>query len=313
MANMSARFQRRRRIPGLSRGAGAAAFAIVLVGGMTTATRGQDKGVGATAATENPPRVASRSNSVPKIPKIVGAQSADSAASAEEPVTRAKRMIGECKVKMDAVQDYTCTFHKRERISGRLTSPHVMAFKSRTAPTSFYFKFQRPKTGREAIYVAGRNGGKVLAHDVGLGKFLAGTLRLDPLGGMAMEDNRHPINEAGLANLIDSVHRHWNAELTPEESILHFHPSMQVGPRVCTMIESIHSQKQPQFLFHMVRLYIDKEQGLPIRMEAYDWPKTAGAAPELVEEYTYLDLKLNVGLTDADFDPSNMAYAFGRF
>jgi len=38
-----------------------------------------------------------------------------------------------------------------------------------------------------------------------------------------------------------------------------------------------------------------------------------GAAPELVEEYTYLDLRTDVGLTDRDFDPRNAAYSFGRF
>ena len=264
---------------------------------------------------ENPPRVASRSTSVSKPSTVLDSHSSSSATSTseEEPVAKAKRMIGECKSKLADVRDYTCTFHKRERINGRLTSPHVMAFKSRTSPQSFYFKFQRPKTGREAIYVAGQNSGKVLAHDVGLGKFLAGTLYLDPLGGMAMEDNRHPITEAGIVNLVNTVSRHWNAELSPQESLVRFHPSMQVGPRVCTMIESVHPKKQPRFLFHMVRLYIDHEHGLPIRMEAYDWPKTPGASPELIEEYTYLDLKLNVGLTETDFDPSNSAYAFGRF
>ena len=42
-------------------------------------------------------------------------------------------------------------------------------------------------------------------------------------------------------------------------------------------------------------------------------PTSPEAAPELVEEYTYTDLKLNVGLGDVDFDVSNTDYAFGRF
>jgi hypothetical protein len=53
--------------------------------------------------------------------------------------------------------------------------------------------------------------------------------------------------------------------------------------------------------------------GLPIRFEAYDWPKHKGAEPELAEEYTYSNLKLNVGLSDRDFDVANGAYSFGRF
>ncbi len=49
---------------------------------------------------------------------------------------------------------------------------------------------------------------------------------------------------------------------------------------------------------------------MPIRYEQYDWSGVAGDRPELVEQYTYLDLKLNVGLTDADFDKRNPSYSF---
>jgi hypothetical protein len=45
-----------------------------------------------------------------------------------------------------------------------------------------------------------------------------------------------------------------------------------------------------------------------VRYESYDWPRTPGGQPELIEEYTYLNLKFNVGLTDADFDRGNPAY-----
>ena len=48
----------------------------------------------------------------------------------------------------------------------------------------------------------------------------------------------------------------------------------------------------------------------PIRYEAYDWPKVAGGPPELIEAYTYVNMRLNVGLTDADFDIHNPAYRF---
>ena len=35
-----------------------------------------------------------------------------------------------------------------------------------------------------------------------------------------------------------------------------------------------------------------------------------GGSPELIEEYTYLNLKLNNGFTDADFDTHNANYHF---
>jgi hypothetical protein len=239
--------------------------------------------------------------------------SSTASVTATDPIALAKRAILDCQARYTQVHDYTCTFIKRERINGRLMPQHIMAMKVRSRPLGVYFKFQTPNRGREAIYVAGRNSGKVVAHDVGIGKFLAGTMHLDPHGSTAMEDCRHPVTEAGIGALIDTVAKHWAVELTSEESVITFHPNIRVGNHPCTMIESDHPRHRPHFLFNKVKLYIDHEHGLPIRFEAYDWPRHPGAAPELVEEYTYLDLKTNVGLRDHDFDPSNKHYSFGRF
>jgi hypothetical protein len=233
--------------------------------------------------------------------------------SAELAIERAKLEIEECRVKYQKVRDYSCVFHKHERIDGKLVNPHIMSMKARTEPSSIYFKFVQPNRGREAIYDPSKHDGKILAHDVGLGKFLAGTMVLDPKGSMAMEENRHPISEAGIGALIKIVSDRWNAELDPSESTLAFHPHAKVGDRPCTMIESTHNSRRPEFFFYQVKVFIDHEHGLPIRFEAYDWPKAPGEPAELVEEYTYADLKVDVGLTDRDFDTANPAYSFGRF
>ena len=231
----------------------------------------------------------------------------------QSPIARALRAIDECQARYEKVRDYVCTFSKRERIDGHLTTPHVMDMKARTRPRSVYFRFRQPAAGREAIYIEGRHDGKVLAHDVGLGRLIAGTLRLDPTGQRAMADCRHPITQAGIGPLLDTVEARWTAELDASESRVEFREGQRVGARPCTRIEVTHPTHNPDFMFYRVRLYIDRELGLPIRFEAYDWPNRSGAAPDLVEEYTYSDLRLNVGLGERDFDVSNEEYAFGRF
>lgn len=239
----------------------------------------------------------------------VAADSADA-----DRIAEAKKMIAECKQRYESLDDYTCTFFKRERLAdGQLTGQHVMKMKARTQPSSVYFKFLKPKAGREAIYVAGHNGGKALVHDVGIGKLLAGTLKLDPRSSMAMEDCRHPITDAGLGHMIDEIAERWDIELKPGESRVTIHHNAKVGSRACTMIESEHPKYHPDFMFHLVKVYIDHDLGLPIRFEAYGWPHHEGGEPILLEEYTYTDLKTDVGLTARDFDPSNSAYSFGRF
>ncbi len=254
-------------------------------------------------AAESPRRVASNIGSTAKPPLETGVT----------PVDQARREIDACLKRYASVDDYTCTFLKRERINGRLSSQAMIYMKMRVDPKSIYFKFARPNAGREAIFVPGRYDDKIVAHDVGLGKLFAGTMYLDPFGTRAMESNRHPITEAGIGAMLDKLAKHWAYELTPQESVVTFHPLASIGPRACLMIETEHPRRDPKFLFHKVKLYIDREHGLPIHIEAYDWPRRPGLAPELVEEYSYVDLKLNVGLTDLDFDPSNKSYSFGRF
>jgi hypothetical protein len=58
----------------------------------------------------------------------------------------------------------------------------------------------------------------------------------------------------------------------------------------------------------MNRVYFDKESKLPLRAERYGWPERARDKPPLFEEYKYVDLKTNVNLTDADFDPARYRF-----
>jgi hypothetical protein len=236
------------------------------------------------------------------------------AESTPDPIKEAKALIARCRDRYLQLYDYTCTLTKRERMpNGRLVGPHVMLLKVRTRPESIYLKFLRPNAGREAIWVANRRGGKVVVHDTGLGKLLAGTLALDPRSGMAMENCRHPIYEAGFGYLINELSQRWAVEMRAGETRVTIDREARVADRSCTLIESKHPEFGPDYLFHKVRVYIDRELGLPIRFEAYDWPRNPRHSGDLLEEYTYLDVRLDTGLGDADFDPENVAYAFGRF
>jgi len=80
--------------------------------------------------------------------------------------------------------------------------------------------------------------------------------------------------------------------------------------RTCLCIQVVHPVPRRVFRFHIARIYVDDELNVPIRYEAGDWPKQPGGEPELMEEYTYLNRKLNNGFTDADFDIRNPNYKF---
>ena len=230
-----------------------------------------------------------------------------------DPASRARALLADCKARFAPIQDYTCTFYKRERMDGKLSVANVMTMKARTRPQSVYFKFVAPNAGREVIYVAGKNKNKIVAHEAGLTKVLAGTLHLDPTGDMAMGENRHPITEAGIGFMIDKVATRWKVDLARPGTQVVIHPQARVGDRPCTMVEEIHPRHVPDLLFSKVRIYLDHDLGLPIRYEGYGWPDRPGTEGELVEEYTFMNLRVNVGLKDRDFDPGNSLYSYGRF
>ena len=60
----------------------------------------------------------------------------------------------------------------------------------------------------------------------------------------------------------------------------------------------------PEFYAGRLVLWIDEALGLPLQIDLYDHDG------KLYEHYEHHDLMVNVGLTDADFDPKNPTYRF---
>jgi hypothetical protein len=219
------------------------------------------------------------------------------------------------------VVDYTATLVKRERVDGTIGEHEFMFVKVRnrkvvdgqvTQPLSVYLTYLRPAAvkGREVIYVEGKNDGNIIAHEGGFkGRFLP-TMPLPPTGMLAMRGQRYPITEIGIENLIVKlIERGTTARQHPDVTCT-FRKNAKVKDRVCTVFEVMQPTAHPELEFYQAQVFIDDEFNLPIRYIAYDWPKRNGEALEVIEEYNYIDLKLNVGLTDTDFDPRNPEYAF---
>ena len=49
-------------------------------------------------------------------------------------------------------------------------------------------------------------------------------------------------------------------------------------------------------------VYVDKETKLPLRYEAYDQPKSGAAVGDLLEAYSFSEVKLNPGHGENIFD-----------
>ena len=85
----------------------------------------------------------------------------------------------------------------------------------------------------------------------------------------------------------------------------------KVNKRPCSLIEVKHSERKHPYEFYVAKVYIDSELQMPVRYESFDWPE-GGGRPKVLEQYTYINIRPNVGLTDADFSITNPAYNFAR-
>lgn len=253
---------------------------------------------------------ARKSKAAPRIAATVGegTRFGSSPAGEKHPLLPALQVARSSKEAMGKVKDYSTVFIKQERIKDQLTT-QTMDMKFRQEPFSVYLRYSEPHSGREVIYVDGQNKGNFLVHEDGL-KALAGTLSFSPTSDEAMRENHYPVTKIGMANMLDTIIVQWEEEMKFGDIDVKHYPNAKVGDLECKLIVSTHAQPKPQFKFHKTCLYIDKASNLPIRVEQFGFPRASGEAPVLEEEYNYTNLKLNIGLTNRDFDPKNKNYAF---
>ena len=117
-----------------------------------------------------------------------------------------------------------------------------------------------------------------------------------------MHSFRHTIYEAGVGNLIEQTIKHWTMERQLGKTEVKM-AEYTCNDRRAIRIETRRAEHLPQFYCHRSVLYVDSETKLPLRTENYDWPRAGGPAEgELLEMFSYFDVRLNVGLTEQDFN-----------
>lgn len=221
------------------------------------------------------------------------------------------------------IQDYTCTLVKRERINGRLRGHEYLRLKLRhevveagrvVAPLAIYLRYLAPAelAQREVIHVQGKYNGQLIVRRGGP-RLAYLTVSVDPNSEVARQQSRYPITQLGIKNLVRQLLEVGEEELGYDEPCdVQYFENAKINQRPCDVVEFRHTVRRDEYRFYIARVFIDHQYQLPIRYESYDWPKEEGGPPRLLEEYTYLDLEINVGLTDWDFDHRNEGYLFSK-
>ncbi len=222
---------------------------------------------------------------------------------AAHPLDEPLRLLDRAQQAMTAVQDYSCTLIKQERIAGTLTPVHIVSMMVRQQPFSVYMKWHQPKAclGQEACYVAGKNNGMMRAKSAGL-LGSVGFVSVDPNDPRAKKTSNHAINECGLSNLLTRFGERWANEKKFNRVTVKT-GEYEYNKRRCIRVETAYPMNVPGEPYSRSVVYFDKEISVPIRIEVYDWPKAGGpAGGELIETYSYVNLKLNANLPDATFN-----------
>ena len=244
-----------------------------------------------------------------------GVESVEGVEKKEHPLIPVLKIAEQGLKHIDAdIIDYSATLVKKERVKGRLTENQYLFVKIRHKPFSTYTVFLGPEEfkGREVIYVEGQNGGKLLAHEGRGWKARIGMVALKPDSPFAMEGQRYPITMMGMRTLTQRLMEVGQQDLRYDEVEVKIHKGTKINGRPCSCIQAIHPFPRKHFRYHLARIFIDDELQMPVRFEAFLWPYKKNGKPVLVEQYTYVNIKINNGFTDKDFDPQNEKYKFVR-
>lgn len=219
-----------------------------------------------------------------------------------DPMDAPLALLAKAKAAHAKVADYTCMLIKRETLDGELTPNHVIALSVREAPFSVHMRWLEPKKleGQEACYVAGRNDGKVRVRGSGLlGAVGFVSLSLDD--ARLRKASRHSIDRAGLGYMIERCEKAWLAEKGLGKTKVQIE-AYDYAKRRCTRVEMTHTDNGGgKFEAWRNVVYFDDATQLPIRVESYAWPRRAGQPAELMQVYSYVNMRTNVGLGDEAF------------
>jgi hypothetical protein len=192
------------------------------------------------------------------------------------------------------VHDYTCLYEKEERAIDHGAMQTIRMSFRKPLDVRLEWLDKAGKVDQVAVYRQGHNDGKVIVRRSGLVGSLAGTIRLDTHGTLALQDSRHPITQVGLGYIIDRVSRDLgDGRVTsppPVDDTIDGRPygRLQLDAPAGMALFGIEGARR-------ALVWIDRGLYLPSLVEILD-----GAAGT-IERHRFRDVRLNPGLADAVF------------
>lgn len=211
-------------------------------------------------------------------------------------------MLADARTAYGKLRDYSGVFTRQERLRGTLGAEQVGEIKARVSPGGMYVRFARPEAsaGMEVAYTA-KKPGKVMYRPAGIAG-RRGFQKMDAEDAKFLADNRHPVTMWGIGAIIEVIGSTTAREKTLNNPVEVYTADFQFANRNVTKYE-IHMRRPHAFRYATkLVVYVDKETKLPVRFEAYDDPKAGATQGELLEAYSFTELKFNTGIGESTFD-----------
>lgn len=175
------------------------------------------------------------------------------------------------------------------------------------------FKFRRPfdvyvqvDSTTSVLYRRGWNAGRVRVRTTLAGLPIIGDV--DPEGYIAQRGHPYPITGFGLNRLVERTQEQLLHGWLQDELEARFLGVMTYTEQPCYVFEFVFPNSRWRMYPHYrMVMYWDITRRIPIKLELFDWND------RLAEGHAFHRLRLNVSLSDTDFQPTNPNYDFLLF
>ena len=198
-------------------------------------------------------------------------------------------------------RDYVAHMIRQERVGGTLLAEQTCELRYRNDPMSVSVKVVEPKAqrGAEMIYVHGSKDNFVRVRAAGIS---SPWLRLAMNDPKLLTGTRHTLENTGLMSVLNRVDKILTTENKARNPVQVTSAEYKFADRDCWRFEIVCDRPHQLRYAHRTVLFVEKESKMPVRWEAYDSPKSGESKGELLECYSFLNVKFNVGLGDSSFE-----------
>lgn len=217
--------------------------------------------------------------------------------------------------KLESVGTYTATFYKKERVDGALGDPQVMQMKIRHKPFGVYMRWLVGDKGRELLYVAGENDGKMLVRLGGVKGRLLPTLKLDPKGDRAMKESRYPITDIGVLNIAKKIAGYRRRDVGRKSGVkCRMFDNQVFNDRKCYCFLIDYASRKVSATYRKSIIFVDKEWCVPVCVQNFGWSdesydSTAALDKSTaLEDYRFSNVRLDQKLANEEFSRSYKGY-----